>query len=303
MSGLMIDAVGKRYERDRWALRDVSLRLESGVLGLVGPNGAGKTTLLRMLATLLTPTEGVVTWDGVDIARDPLALRRTLGYVPQDFGVYPQLTARELLRYIGELKGLSGAVLKRRVAACLEAVRLDDMADRRLRTFSGGMIRRVGIAQALLNEPRLLVLDEPTVGLDPAERVRFRETLASLQGERLVVLSTHIIADVEAAATDLALLSKGRLVWVGTPDGLLADAAGSAWLVTVEGDEFERLRTDYRLSGAIRRPGGIEARLLAATRPHPRAVPVEPTLEDAYLLFIDEPAATPVAPTPDYALA
>jgi ABC-type multidrug transport system ATPase subunit len=288
MAFLMIDTVSKRYERDRWALREVSLRQETGVLGLVGPNGAGKTTLLRMLATLLTPTRGLITWDGQDIVRNPLVLRRMLGYVPQEFGIYPQLTAREFLRYIGELKGLSGTLLHRRVAAVLETVRLQEDADRRLRRFSGGMIRRVGIAQALLNEPRLLVLDEPTVGLDPAERVRFRETLASIQGERLVIFSTHIISDVEATATDLALLQRGRLVWTGSTSALLADTEGSTWSLTVSTAEFEKLRTTYRVSTAIRRGEQVEVRLLAQTQPHPRAIPVPPTLEEAYLLFMEE---------------
>jgi len=150
------------------------------------------------------------------------------------------------------------------------------------------MIRRVGIAQALLNEPRLLVLDEPTAGLDPAERVRFRETLASLQGERLVVFSTHIISDVEATATDLALLQRGRLVWTGSTPALLADMAGSTWSLTVGAFEFEKFRTTYRVSIAIRRREQVEVRLLAQTQPHPQAIPVPPTLEEAYLLFMEK---------------
>jgi ABC-2 type transport system ATP-binding protein len=296
MAELLIDGVGKRYERERWALRDLTLRPGAGVLGLVGPNGAGKTTLLRILATLLAPTEGVVTWDGEDIARRPAALRRTLGYLPQDFGAYPQLTAREFLRYIGELKGLAGAPLARRVEAALEMVRLREDADRRLRGFSGGMVRRVGIAQALLTEPRLLVLDEPTVGLDPAERVRFRETLATLGGERLVLLSTHIIADVEAVATELALLQRGRLVWTGTPAGLLADAAGSTWALTLPAAEFAARRAGWQLSAAVRRGDAVEARLVAPARPHPLAAPVAPTLEEAYLRFAAEAPAVADAP-------
>ncbi len=284
---LIVDGLSQRYERDRWALRDVSLRLETGVLGLVGPNGAGKTTLLRVLATLLAPTTGQVTWNGQDILSHPQALRRTLGYLPQEFGVYPQLTAREFLRYVGELKGLQGALLRRRVDAVLEAVRLRDDGDRRLRSYSGGMIRRVGIAQALLSEPRLLVLDEPTVGLDPAERIHFRETLASLGRERLVVLSTHIIADVEVMATELALLQQGRLTWVGTPRGLLADADGQVWTLTLPDVEYERLRGALRVSAAIRRADGVEMRVLATSRPHAQAIPIAPILEDAYLLFTD----------------
>jgi len=285
MPTLVIDTVSKRYERNRWALRDLSLRMEAGVLGLVGPNGAGKTTLLKMLATLLRPTEGSMTWNGQDMLRHPETVRRVLGYVPQDFGIYPQISARVLLHYLGELKGLRGTHLHRRVEAVLEMVGLSTDADRRLKTFSGGMVRRLGIAQALLNEPRLLVLDEPTVGLDPAERVRFRELLPSLSGERTVIFSTHIIGDIEATATHLALLNHGRLNWTGTPEALLADAAEALWTLTVPQAEFERVRARYRVSSAIPRGGNVETRILAAHQPHPHANPATPTLEEAYLLF------------------
>jgi ABC-2 type transport system ATP-binding protein len=288
MPTLFIDTVSKRYERNRWALREFSLRMEAGVLGLVGPNGAGKTTLLKMLATLLLPTEGHITWNGQDILRHPETVRRVLGYVPQDFGIYPQISARVLLRYLGELKGLRGAYLRRRVEAVLEMVGLSADADRRLKTFSGGMVRRLGIAQALLNEPRLLVLDEPTVGLDPAERVRFREMLPALSGERTVIFSTHIISDIEATATHLALLNRGRLSWTGTPEALLADAASALWTLTIPQAEFESLRAHHRVSSAIPRSGSVETRIMAAHQPHPRAIPANPTLEEAYLLFQEE---------------
>ncbi len=297
MSSLLVDGISHRYERAHLALNDVSLRLERGVLGLVGPNGAGKTTLLRVLATLLVPTAGAVTWNGQDIVRYPATLRRELGYVPQEFGIYPQLTAREFLSYIGELKGLRGAELRRRVATALEAVRLTSEAGRRLGTFSGGMVRRISIAQALLGEPRLLVLDEPTAGLDPAERVRFREMLVALPQECLIVLSTHIISDVEAVATDLALLRRGSLIWTGSPAGLLADAAGCAWALTVTSAEFERLRAAHQVSAAIRQGDMVEARLLARERPHSAAVPATPTLEEAYLFFAPE-GIEPGVPTP-----
>jgi ABC-2 type transport system ATP-binding protein len=288
MPTLFIDSVSKRYERNRLALCQFSLRMESGVLGLVGPNGAGKTTLLKMLATLLLPTEGHITWNGQDMVRHPEIVRRVLGYVPQDFGVYPRISARVFLRYIGELKGLRGAHLRRRVDTVLEMVGLSADADRRLKTFSGGMVRRLGIAQALLNEPRLLVLDEPTVGLDPAERVRFREMLPALSGERTVIFSTHIISDIEATATHLALLNHGHLSWAGTPEALLADAAEALWTLTIPQAEFESVRARSRVSSAIPRGGSVETRILAAHQPHSQAIPANPTLEEAYLLFQEE---------------
>ena len=283
MNILTLDLVSKHYEKQRAALQDVSLRMGPGVWGFVGPNGAGKTTLLRILATLLVPTRGSVSWGEQDIVRQPQALRRELGFLPQDFGTYPQLTAAEFLRYIGELKGLRGSVLRQRVESVLDMVNLTADAGRRLRSYSGGMIRRIGIAQALLNDPRVLILDEPTVGLDPAERVRFREVIASLQGEHLVILSTHIITDVEVMATDLVLLNQGRMLWNGTPTALQNDAAGVVWEVTLDPATFEHLRVTFQVSQAIRRGNQVETRLVTAAQPHPDALQVEPSLEEAYL--------------------
>jgi ABC-2 type transport system ATP-binding protein len=283
MNALTLDGVGKRYEKHAMALQDVSLRLGPGVWGLVGPNGAGKTTLLRILATLMVPTQGSVSWNGQDIVREPRTLRCELGYLPQDLGVYPQLTAFEFLQYMGELKGLSGSILAERVGKVLDMVNLTPDAMRRLRSYSGGMIRRLGIAQSLLNDPQVLLLDEPTAGLDPAERVRFRELIASLGGERVVLLSTHIITDVEAMATDLILLRQGRVRWTGTPRALENDAAGSVWEVTLDQATFEQVRSASQISQAIRRGDQVDTRLIAATRPHADALPVEPSLEEAYL--------------------
>jgi ABC-type multidrug transport system ATPase subunit len=295
MNVLSLDRVSHRYERHAMALQDISLRLGPGVWGLVGPNGAGKTTLLRILATLLAPTQGSVWWNGQDIVRQPQLLRCDLGFLPQDLGVYPHLSAVEFLRYLGELKGLSGAALSQRVAHALESVNLTAEARRRLRSYSGGMIRRLGIAQALLNDPQALVLDEPTAGLDPAERVRFRELIAALPGDRVVLLSTHIITDVEAMATDLILLRHGQVRWTGTPQALQDDAAGTVWEVTVDAATFDRLRRLHQTSQAIRRGDLVDLRLIAATRPHEGAVPVEPSLEEAYLYLAGPaPASDPV---------
>jgi ABC-type multidrug transport system ATPase subunit len=206
---LLIDRVSKHYKRKRWALREFSLQLGPGVIGLLGPNGAGKSTLMRILATVSKPTEGRVTWNGVDAAADPDAIRRTLGYLPQDFGVYPHLTPIEFLGYLAAAKGLSFAHARQRIDELLVLVNLTEVASQPLGGFSGGMRQRVGIAQALLNDPRLVIVDEPTAGLDPEERARFRDLLTDLSGDRIVLLSTHIVSDVEAAATSIALIAGG----------------------------------------------------------------------------------------------
>jgi len=189
---LSIQGVSKSYRGNVWALRGFSLELGPGVLGLLGPNGAGKTTLMSILATITRATEGSVLWNGADVATDPDILREVLGYLPQDFGVYPSLNAVEFLEYLAAVKGLDAATSRRRIDELLCLVNLTEVRKRPLGGFSGGMKQRVGIAQALLNDPRLLIVDEPTAGLDPEERVRFRNLLSDLSGERIVILSTHI---------------------------------------------------------------------------------------------------------------
>ncbi|MFZ5635894.1 MAG: ATP-binding cassette domain-containing protein [Pseudomonadota bacterium] len=260
----------------------MTLDLGPGILGLLGPNGAGKSTLMRMLATMTRPSEGRILWNGTDIVAAPNALRATLGYLPQDFGVYPALSAREFLGFLAAVKGLSGPGARERVDQCLSMVGLSDAADRRLGAFSGGMRQRVGIAQALLNDPSLLIVDEPTVGLDPEERMRFRHLLTDLAGERLVILSTHIVSDVEASATALAVMTAGTLRFHGTPEQLIAHAAGHVWEWTIAPEAMADVRKRFALCGSLRRPDGIRVRVLADAPPHADAVPVEPELEDAY---------------------
>lgn len=285
MDKLVLDKVGKRYKKDRWGLRDVSLHMETGIWGLVGPNGAGKTTFLRMVASLLSPTQGSVFWRGQNIYRSPRLLRQELGYVPQDFGVYPQLTAHQYLRVIGSLKGLRGNLLNQRIDLALHTVRLEEVAHRHIAQYSGGMIRRVGIAQAILNEPSLLVLDEPTAGLDPTERIRFRELLTSLYRDRLVILSTHIMADVETIATQLVLLQGGNLVWSGSPNQLSSTATGMVWAVSLSEAEFLHVRTHFEPSSAVQQGAQIAARFVTSAQPHPTAELVPPTLEEGYLFL------------------
>jgi len=265
-----------------WALRRFSLELKPGVLGLLGPNGAGKTTLMSILATITRASEGKVTWNGTDLAADPNALRAVLGYLPQDFGVYPNLNAQEFLEYLAAVKGLDAATSRRRIDQLLSLVNLADVSRRPLGGFSGGMKQRVGIAQALLNDPQLLIVDEPTAGLDPEERVRFRNLLSDLSGERIVILSTHIVSDVEATATDIALISNGALVAHAAPEDLLSRIEGRVWEWVVPSADLNAVKQCYRVSNTMRRSDGVHVRVIAQDAP-PGAQPVVPTLEDAYL--------------------
>jgi ABC-type multidrug transport system ATPase subunit len=280
---LLIDGVTKHYKRKPWALREFSLHLGPGVLGLLGPNGAGKSTLMRILATITRPSEGRVTWNGTDVAADPDAIRRTLGYLPQDFGVYPNLTPVEFLGYLAAAKGLTFAQARRRIDELLVLVNLTEVASQPLGGFSGGMRQRVGIAQALLNDPRLVIVDEPTAGLDPEERARFRDLLADLSGDRVVLLSTHIVSDVEAAATSIALIAGGQLIRHAAPEALLRDVDGRVWECVVGSDDLENLRREWLVTGTVRRADGLHARIVSSKPPGPDARPLAPTLEDVYL--------------------
>jgi ABC-type multidrug transport system ATPase subunit len=256
------------------------------VLGLLGPNGAGKSTLMRILATITKATAGSVTWNGKDIARSPDELRMVLGYLPQDFGLYPNLTAIEFLEYMAAIKGLDSKAAKTRIDELLQIVNLVEAAKRPLGGYSGGMRQRVGIAQALLNDPQLLIVDEPTVGLDPEERVRFRNLLSDLSGERIVILSTHIVSDVESTATQIVLIDKGRLVRKSAPEALLEELEHKVWEWNVTSDELVPLKQKFIVSGTIRRSDGVQVRVVSESQPEATAQNVSPNLEDAYLYFI-----------------
>jgi ABC-type multidrug transport system ATPase subunit len=283
---MSIRNVSKQYNNRHWGLRDFTLELGPGVLGLLGPNGAGKSTLMRILATITKATSGSVTWNGKDIARSPDDLRAVLGYLPQDFGLYPNLSAIEFLEYMAAIKGLDAKSAKRRIEELLQVVNLVEAAKRPLGGYSGGMKQRVGIAQALLNDPQLLIVDEPTVGLDPEERVRFRNLLSDLSGERIVILSTHIVSDVEATATRIVLIDKGRLLCESSPEGLLQEMENKVWEWTVSSDALTALKQKYIVTGTIRRTDGVQVRVVSEGRPEADALNVSPNLEDAYLYFI-----------------
>jgi ABC-type multidrug transport system ATPase subunit len=283
---LSLEGVSKLYSGKVWGLKDFSLEVEPGILGLLGPNGAGKSTLMRILATITKPTSGKVTWNGTDLVRSPNSVRAVLGYLPQDFGVYPNLNAVEFLEYLAAAKGLDRKTARQRIQELLAVVNLIDARKRPLGGFSGGMRQRVGIAQALLNDPELLIVDEPTAGLDPEERVRFRNLLSELSGARIVILSTHIVSDVEACATKIALIARGQLVTCAAPEELLRSVEGKVWERIIPSAELPALRQQYLTSSTMHRSDGVHLRIVSEAAPGPGALPQSATLEDAYLYWI-----------------
>jgi len=284
---LTIENLGKTYRGSVQALRNVNLNLKSGVLGLLGPNGAGKSTLMRILATITHASSGRALWNNSDLARYPDPLRSVLGYLPQDFGVYPNLSAIDFLDYLAAVKGIPAAAARRRISELLALVNLADAAKRPLGGYSGGMRQRVGIAQALLNDPQLLIVDEPTAGLDPEERVRFRNLLSELSGERIIILSTHIVSDVEAVATDIAILAHGQLLAHGAPETLLAKVTGKVWEVVLPSSQLPAVRGQHLISSTAHRSDGVHVRIIADAAPSASARPLEPSLEDAYLAVLN----------------
>jgi ABC-2 type transport system ATP-binding protein len=266
--------------KDVAAVDGVSLRFEPGVVGLIGHNGAGKTTLMQMIATLTRPTRGRILFDGVDIASKPEAIRKRLGYLPQDFGAYRNVTALEFMQYFAALKGVRDPARIRRL---LELVNLHDQAKRQAASFSGGMLRRLGIAQALLNDPDILVVDEPTAGLDPEERLRFRNLLAELGFDKLVIISTHIVSDVETIAARLAIMRSGKLVACDTPHAILGRARGRVWSASVDADEYAILRETTHVLQALRQGDRVALRIAHPSLPCIGAEPSEPSLEEALM--------------------
>ena len=273
----------KTYGKEFHALQDVNLDIGNGMFGLLGPNGAGKSTLMKILATLEMPSRGQVLVDDVDINRKRKEIRRTLEYLPQFFGVYPQLTGTEFLRYIGELNGVPRRQLRETVQDALQQVALGDVGDRKVKTYSGGMVRRLGIAQALIGNPALLIVDEPTVGLDPAERIRFRNLLADISREKVIILSTHIVGDISSTCEDLALLSRGQVVFRGNPADLVDQTRDHVWSATCTDDEFLKIAADMQVISSI---AGEHRRILRVVGDPVDGIemtPESPNLEDAYM--------------------
>lgn len=270
------------------AVSHVTCTMEKGVYGLLGVNGAGKTTLMRMLCTLLKPSDGRILLDGEDIFEMGAAYRKVLGYLPQDFGYYPDLTVKDYLMYIASIKGVHRAAARKRVKELLARVGLSKAADKKMKKLSGGMKRRVGIAQAMLNYPAILILDEPTSGLDPGERIRFRNLISELSQDRLVLLSTHIVSDVESIANEIFLMKNGEFLHTGTPEEIIEGIPERVWRLTVPVHEASKYDKRGKVASRRNVPGGIVLRILSKERPHPDAEEEMPTLEDVFLAYFGE---------------
>jgi ABC-type multidrug transport system ATPase subunit len=285
---LNIRHVYKQYRGNNTpALTDFSLNLEPGILGLLGPNGAGKSTLMRIIATITKPSQGTILWNGDDICKNPDIIRKELGYLPQDFGVYPNLDADEFLLYMAALKGVKRKAAEERIDDLLAFVNLLEARRRPLGEYSGGMKQRIGVAQALLNDPRILIVDEPTVGLDPEGRVRFRHLLAELARDRVVILSTHIVSDVEATANEIAIINRGQLVTLSPSEELLRVVEGKVWDWVISSFDLPIVRQRYLLSSVIHRDDGLHVRVVTDEKPDQGAQQaLTPTLEEAYLYCI-----------------
>ncbi len=284
MYELELKQVSKTF-KNKTAVQDVSICLNHGVYGLLGENGAGKTTLMRMLCGILKPTQGVIHCDGMPILQMGGEYRRLLGYLPQDFGYYGDFSALRFLNYVAALKALPEEYAKNRIDELLEMVDLSKEKKNKLKTFSGGMLRRVGIAQALLNDPEILVLDEPTSGLDPGERVRFRNIISSLGKNRLVILSTHIVSDIEYIADKIMIMKNGQIMLSGDEAQILKEAEGCVWKCVVPENQVDSMDRKYVISNLRNQANQVELRIVSTQKPSEDAEPVEVTLEDAYLFF------------------
>ncbi|WP_299463696.1 ABC transporter ATP-binding protein [Mucilaginibacter sp.] len=283
---LEITNLTKQYSTQKTALNNYSITINKGILGLLGPNGAGKSTLMKLIATISKPTQGTLFLDGTDIVQHPDAIRRVLGYLPQDFGVYPNLNAYEFLEYIAAMKGVGGTGLRKRIDVLLEGVNLTADAKRPIGTYSGGMKQRIGIAQALLNDPKVLIFDEPTVGLDPEERMRFRQLIADLAQDCIIILSSHIVSDIETIADEVAIMQDGRLITKGYQQDIIKQADGQIFEIFLENNSLTEFKNRYKVIDTARQNDRIKVRYISNdAHAAPSSTAVKATLEDAYLFL------------------
>ena len=275
------------------AVDSISCSLTGGVYGLLGVNGAGKTTLMRMLTTLMRPSSGCITWDGQDIFALGGEYRKLLGYLPQEYGFYPEFSVMDYLLYIASIKGLRPSVARRRAGLLLKQVGLYGERERKMKTLSGGMKRRAGIAQAMLNDPRILILDEPTAGLDPSERVRFRNLISEMSEDRIVLLSTHIVSDIEYIAGNIFLMKNGSFLRTGSAQDIIASMPQRVWRTVVPKFQIDSFLSTFQVCNIRTVPGGAEIRVLSAEPPAEGSVKQAATLEDAFLCYFGQKGGSP----------
>lgn len=278
----------KKYYGNKEVLTDINLNIEEGMFGLLGPNGAGKTTLMKILATLIPKNEGSIKIGDIDISNKK-EVRKIIGYLPQEFSIYPTMTVYEALDYLALLSGIKNKAIRReRIEYLLKKVNLDTYMKTKVKALSGGMKRRLGIAQAILHNPKIIIVDEPTAGLDPDERIRFRNLLRDFSEERIVILSTHIVEDVEFTCEKLAILNQGRLLYTGKVKELLENAKGYIWTVNINRDELDNVRSKYEIISTVSEGDLIKLRLISKEKPFKNSESVKPSIEDAYMKFMNE---------------
>ncbi len=286
---LKMENLSKNF-KDVRAVNHISYTMHNGVYGLLGLNGAGKTTLMRMLCTLMQPTEGGIFCNGQDIFAMGAEYRNLLGYLPQDFGYYPDFSVKDYLLYIASIKGIKSVAAKKIARELLRQVGLDKAENRKMKKLSGGMKRRAGIAQAMINNPKILILDEPTAGLDPGERIRFRNLVSKLSQDRLVLLSTHIVSDIEYIAKDILFMKEGTILYAGSPENVRKELPVKVWKIQVSRSEINHFLQRYQVVNIKSLDNGAEMRILSIEKPHINAAEEMATVEDAFLYYFGEKA-------------
>ena len=286
---IKIENLNKIYKGGSYAVKDLNLEIPNGMFGLLGPNGAGKSTLMRILVTLMKPTSGKVTVNGLDLAKNRREIRAMLGYLPQDFSFFSKLKTYEFLDYTARLAGMkNGAKRRAAVEQMLEEVGLFEARDRNANKLSGGMKRRLGIAQALINDPKIIIVDEPTTGLDPEERIRFRNLLSTISTrDVIIILSTHIVGDISSTCNNMALLNRGKLAFSGSPEDLIKEAKGNVWLIKATEQEYLEINEKFPVISTIPSGGGWEVQVVAGDINGYQGIAIEPNLEHAYVHFME----------------
>lgn len=282
---LSIKNVSKKYSNNFTAISNFSLELESGIIGLLGANGAGKSTLIKMIATVSKPSEGVITWNGKNIHKNGDEFRNVLGYLPQSFGMFPNLTAVEFLRYMAALKGLNMKKVRNRINELIDLLNLSEVANRSIGNYFGSIKQKIGIAQALLNDPKILIVDEPTIGLDSNEIMNFRNLINSLSKEKIVILSSNIVSHVEDSVERIVLMNKGKLICFCKNEELLNSLNGNVWECLVQESEIKKIKDKYITGNIIRTSGGMVVRVISEIKPSPYSIRIHPTLQDAYIYY------------------